>query len=164
MRIDRIEASKHKRGRVLVFLEDGSLLKVTEQELLTFGLRAGDTLDEETLRRLKEAAGVSNVKTTAADLIGRRAMSRRDLERKLQEKGASEAEARYAGEWLEAIGALDDAAYAAALAHHCGDRGYGPRSCGTRRWRSCRRMAARSTAFCRASSMAAPRRKRKKSG
>ena len=127
MRIDRIEASKHKRGRVLVFLEDGSLLKVTEQELLTFGLRAGDTLDEETLRRLKEAAGVSNVKTTAADLIGRRAMSRRDLERKLQEKGASEAEARYAGEWLEAIGALDDAAYAAALAHHCGDRGYGPR-------------------------------------
>ena len=34
MRIDRIEASKHKRGRVLVFLADGSLLKVTEQELL----------------------------------------------------------------------------------------------------------------------------------
>ena len=108
MRIDRIEASKHKRGRVLVFLADGSLLKVTEQELLTFGLRSGDELDEETLTRLKEAAGVSNIKTTAADLVGRRAMSRRDLEKKLQEKGASETEARYAGEWLEAIGALDD--------------------------------------------------------
>ena len=67
MRIDRIEASKHKRGRVLVFLADGSLLKVTEQELLTFGLRSGDELDEETLTRLKEAAGVSNIKTTAAD-------------------------------------------------------------------------------------------------
>ena len=80
MRIDRIEASKHKRGRVLVFLADGSLLKVTEQELLTFGLRSGDELDEETLTRLKEAAGVSNIKTTAADLVGRRAMSRRDLE------------------------------------------------------------------------------------
>ena len=127
MRIDRIEASRHKRGRVLVFLADGSLLKVTEQELLTFGLRSGDELDEETLGRLKEAAGVSNIKTTAADLIGHRAMSRRDLEKKLQEKGASEAEARYAGEWLEAIGALDDAAYAAALVRHCGDMGYGPR-------------------------------------
>ena len=46
MKIDRIEASKHKRGRVLAFLADGSLLKVTEQELLTFGLRAGDELDE----------------------------------------------------------------------------------------------------------------------
>lgn len=127
MRIDRVEASKHKRGRVLVFLADGSLLKITEQELLDFGLRAGDELDDETLTRLKTAAGVSNVKTTAADLIGRRAMSRRDLERKLQEKGASETEARYAGEWLEAIGALDDAAYAAALVRHCGDQGYGPR-------------------------------------
>ena len=98
MRIDRIEASQHKRGRVLVFLEDGACLKITEQELLDFGLRAGDELDKPTLDRLKEAAGVSNVKATAADLIGQRAMSRRDLERKLQEKGASEAEARYAAE------------------------------------------------------------------
>ena len=126
MRIDRIEASKHKRGRVLVFLEDGACLKITEQELLDFGLRAGDELDKPTLDRLKEAAGVSNVKATAADLIGKRAMSRRDLERKLQEKGASEAEARYAAEWLEAIGAINAADYAALLVRHCAQLGYGP--------------------------------------
>ena len=54
MRIERVEASKHKRGRVLVFLEDGACLKITEQELLDFGLRSGDELDEETLKRLKE--------------------------------------------------------------------------------------------------------------
>ena len=126
MRIDRIEASRHKRGRVLVFLEDGACLKVTEQELLDFGLRAGDELDAGTLGRLKEAAGVSNVKVTAADLVGRRAMSRRDLERKLRDKGASEADAHYAAEWLEAIGAINDAYYAALLARHCADLGYGP--------------------------------------
>ena len=126
MRIERIEASKHKRGRVLVFLEGGALLKVTEQELLDFGLRRGDELDEETLERLKKASGVSDTKATAADLIGRKAMSRRDLERKLREKGANEAEARYAAQWLEAIGAIDDAAYAAALVRHCASRGYGP--------------------------------------
>ena len=126
MRIDRIEASKHKRGRVLVFLDDGACLKITEQELLDFGLRAGDELDEDALRRLKEAAGVSNVKVAAADLIGKRAMSRRDLERKLQDKGASEAEARYAAEWLEAIGAIDDTDYAALLVRHYGNLGYGP--------------------------------------
>ena len=126
MRIDRIEASKHKRGRVLVFLEDGACLKVTEQELLDFGLRAGDDLNEGALETLKEAAGVSNVKATAADLIGKRAMSRRDLERKLREKGASEADARYAAEWLEAIGAIDDAGYAALLVRHYGQMGYGP--------------------------------------
>ena len=126
MRIERIEASKHKRGRVLVFLDDGACLKITEQELLDFGLRSGDELDEDTLKRLKEAAGVSNVKATAADLVGKRAMSRRDLERKLQEKGANEAEARYAAEWLEAIGAIDDADYAALLVRHCAQLGYGP--------------------------------------
>ena len=126
MRIERVEPSKHKRGRVLVFLEDGACLKITEQELLDFGLRAGDELDGGTLGRLKEAAGVSNVKATAADLIGKRAMSRRDLERKLKEKGASEADARYAAEWLEAIGAINDADYAALLARHCADLGYSP--------------------------------------
>ena len=126
MRIERLEASKHKKGRVLVFLEDGACLKITEQELLDFGLRAGDELDETTLARLKEAAGVSNVKATAADLIDKRAMSRASLEKKLKEKGASEAEARYAAEWLEAIGAINDADYAALLVRHCADLGYGP--------------------------------------
>lgn len=127
MRIDRIEASRHKKGRVLVFLEDGACLKITEQELLDFGLRSGDELSATQLKKLKEAAGLSNTKATAADLIGKRAMSRASLERKLRDKGASEAEARYAGEWLEAIGALNDADYAALLVRHYGQMGYGPR-------------------------------------
>ena len=126
MTIERIEASRHKKGRVLVFLEDGACLRITEQELLDFGLRSGDELDDKTLQKLKEAAGVSNVKATAADLVGKRAMSRRDLERKLQDRGASETEARYAAEWMEAIGAINDADYAAVLARHCADLGYGP--------------------------------------
>ena len=126
MKIERVEASRHKRGRVLVFLEDGACLKITEQELLDFGLRAGDDLNEAALAKLKEAAGVSNVKATAADLIGKRAMSRASLEKKLKEKGASEADARYAAEWLEAIGAINDADYAALLARHYGEMGYGP--------------------------------------
>ena len=126
MRIERIEASQHKRGRVLLFLEDGTCLKITEQELLDFGFRAGDSLEEETLRRLKQAVGISDTKATAAELIGRRAMSRATLERKLQEKGASAAEARYAAEWMEAIGAINDAEYAAMLARHYASRNYGP--------------------------------------
>ena len=127
MRIDRIESSRHKKGRVLVFLEDGACLKITEQELLDFGLRSGDESSPALLAKLKEAAGISNTKATAADLIGKRAMSRAGLEKKLREKGASQAEARYAGEWLEAIGALNDAEYAAILVRHYGQMGYGPR-------------------------------------
>ena len=126
MTIDRIEAAPHRRGRILVWLSDGSQFAVTQQELQDFSLAAGDEVAEETLRRLKEAAGLSAVKAAAAEMIGRRAMSRRDLERKLREKGAGEDQARQAGQWLEDIGALDDAAYAAALVRHCADLGYGP--------------------------------------
>ena len=49
MRIERLEASRHKAGRVLIFLEDGTLLKGSEREVLDFSLRAGDELDDETL-------------------------------------------------------------------------------------------------------------------
>lgn len=130
MRIDRLERSRHVRGRILAYLEDGSCLKLTEQELLDFGLRPGDELDDAALEQLRSSAASSQVRAQAAALIGRRAMSRADLEKKLRDKGASAEECRYAAEWLEAIGALNDREYAALLVRHCVDLGYGPA-----RWR-----------------------------
>ena len=115
---------------MLVFLEDGTWLKITEQELLDFSLRPGDELDEAVLDRLRASAAVSDAKGAAAALVGRRAMSRADLTKKLKDKGVTDREADYAAEWLEAIGALNDADYAAALVRHCAQLGYGPA-----RWR-----------------------------
>ena len=126
MRIDHLERSKHKAGRILVFTEDGACLKITEQELLDFGLRAGDEVDDRTLQRLQEASQISDVKGRAAELIGRRAMSRRDLEKKLMDKGASPEAAQEAGDWLESIGALNDGEYAGLLIRHYSQMGYGP--------------------------------------
>ncbi|MBQ6207418.1 MAG: regulatory protein RecX [Oscillospiraceae bacterium] len=126
MRIDRIEPSAHKKGRALVFLDSGACLKVTEKELLNFGLRAGDELDDETLKRLREAAGVSNIRAKAAEMIAKRPLSRAALTRKLTEKGASPDEAGSAAEWLASIGALNDEDYAASLARECAAKGYGP--------------------------------------
>ena len=126
MRIERLEASRHKAGRVLIFLADGTLLKGSEREVLDFSLRAGDELDDGTLERLKAACGTAGTKAKAADLINRRAMSRSDLEKKLREKGAGEGDIRYAAEWLEAIGALNDRDFTALLARSCAQRFYGP--------------------------------------
>ena len=125
MRIDRIEPSSHKKGRVLLFLDGGTCLKVTEQELITFGLRAGDELDAETLRRLQEAAGVSNVRAKAVDMIAKRPLSRKALIRKLSEKGALPEDAESAADWLTEIGALNDTEYAATLARTYAAKGYG---------------------------------------
>ena len=126
MRIDRIEPSKRKKGRVLVFLDSGACLKVTEKELLNFGLRAGDELDDDTLKRLREAAGISNIRAKAAEMISKRPLSKSALARKLTEKGALPEEAESAVEWLTSIGALNDEEYAASLARDCAAKGYGP--------------------------------------
>ena len=59
-------------------------------------------------------------------MIGRRALSKSELQRRLIRGGAAEADAQAAADWLEDIGAVDDPAYAAAVVRDYGRRGYGP--------------------------------------
>jgi len=126
MQIIEIKRSERKKDRLLVKLDSGNLLRVTEEELLRFGLRAGMELDEEQIGALQSAAKTSSTKAVAANMIGSRALSKQELQRRLVRKGSDEADARAAADWLEDIGAVDDAAYAAAIVRDYGRRGYGP--------------------------------------
>ena len=65
--------SERKKGRFLVKLEDGDILRVTEEELLRFGLRAGMALGEDEMEALRASAKASETKAKAADMIGSRA-------------------------------------------------------------------------------------------
>ena len=62
MRIERIEKSKHKQERVLVFLEGGDLLRITGAELLRFGLYKGMDLSPALVVELQAAAQQSQLK------------------------------------------------------------------------------------------------------
>lgn len=126
MRVEEVKRSERKKGRFLVRLEDGDILRVTEEELLRFGLRAGLELDGETLKAVRASVKASSAKAAAADMIGSRALSKKELTRRLVKKGSDEADAQAAADWLEDIGAVDDGAYAASLVRHYGGRGYGP--------------------------------------
>ena len=126
MRIKEVKRSERKKGRFLVKLEDGDILRVTEEELLRFGLRAGMELDAEALEAVRTSARTSSAKAAAANMIGTRALSKRELTRRLVKKGNDESDAQAAADWLEDIGAVDDAGYAAALVRHYGGKGYGP--------------------------------------
>ena len=126
MQITEIKPSQHKKGRFLVKLEDGNILRVTEEELLRFGLRAGLELDGEAMEAVAASVRASSAKAAAANMIGSRALSKRELTRRLVKKGNDEADAQAAADWLEDIGAVDDAGYAAALVRHYGGKGYGP--------------------------------------
>lgn len=126
MRVEEVKPSQRKKGRFLVKLENGDILRVTEEELLRFGLRRGLELDGETWEALRASARTSSAKAQAASIIGSRALSRRELEKRLVRKGNDEADAQAAADWLEDVGAVDDAAYAAAVVRDYGRRGYGP--------------------------------------
>lgn len=126
MRVEEVRKSERKKGRFLVKLEDGDILRVTEEELLRFGLRAGMLLGEDEAEALRASAKASAAKAEAANIIGSRALSKQELTRRLVKKGSGEADAQAAADWLEDIGAIDDAGYAAALARHYGGKGYGP--------------------------------------
>ena len=126
MRIETIKPSQRKKGRILVILEDETILRVTEDVVLRFGLVKGMDIDDDTRQEVERAAGAASARASAARMVGRRALSKEELQRKLIQKGASEEDASDAAGWLEDIGAINDAGYAAMLVRHYGERGYGP--------------------------------------
>lgn len=124
-RIERLEPSRHKKERILVFLQGGELLKITAAELLEFDLRPGLELDDDTLERLRRAAERSQTRQRAAAIAGSRMLSQRELTQRLVKKGAEPEEAAETAQWLADLGAVDDAAYADAIARHYAAMGYG---------------------------------------
>ncbi len=114
------------KGRFLVYCDDTTLLKVTEKEILAFSLYPGRELSEKELTALKEAAGVSGARARAAAIIGAKALSKKELYKRLLQKGESEEHAEDAVNWLEEIGALDDLIYAKSVVRHYAVMGYGP--------------------------------------
>lgn len=125
-RIDRVEPSKHVKGRYLVFLDTGALLKVGEQELLDFGLRPGQTLEGEELTRLIASSQDTAAKARAAKIIGARPLSKNELVDRLVSKGEGAASAQRAADWLEDLGAVNDGEYARTVVRHYDRMGYGP--------------------------------------
>ena len=125
MRIAKIEKSKHKQGRVLVFPEEGDLLRITEAELLPFGIYPGAELSDEQVAALLEAARRSETKLRAARISSSRMLSKKELTDRLRRKGADPAEAAEAAERMEELGTVNDAAYAGVVVRHYAAMGYG---------------------------------------
>ena len=68
MVIQELKPSKRVRGRWLAVLEDGSLLRVGEGEVIQFALCAGRELTEEEGERLQAAVRTGGLKEKALNL------------------------------------------------------------------------------------------------
>ena len=134
MRISKLVPSSRVQGRWLCHLENGTILRVTEQEIAAFGLCSGLELSAEGLAAMEAAARAAAVRDKALDLLSARPLSRKELIDKLtarprnrdREPLADRESAEAAAHRLEELGYLNDESYARAVAEHYAAKGWGP--------------------------------------
>ena len=142
MRITKLLPSQRIQGRWLCHLEDGTILRVTENEVACFGLYSGMELTEELREQLAEAVRRGEVKEKALRRLSGRPMSRKELVDKLtarprdkEKEPIPEELAEEAADRLEELGYLNDAEYARTVARHYAAKGYGERKLRDELWK-----------------------------
>ena len=126
MVIQELKPSQRIKGRWLAVLEDGSILRIGENQVVDFALYAGKELSEEEAEALQGSAQRQQRKEKALELLARKPQSRWELEKKLAQWGAEEDEVQTVGDRMEQLGYLNDAEYAARLVRHYSAKGFGP--------------------------------------
>ena len=127
MVIRELKPSQRVEGRWLAFLEDGTLLRLSENEVIDFALYAGKELTQEETAALQESARRSALKGKTIELLSRKPQSRKELERKLVQWEAADEEIAAICDRMEELGYLNDAAYALRVVRHYSAKGYGER-------------------------------------
>ena len=153
MKIEKLEPSKHKEGRWLVWLEDGSIVRVGEGDVVSLGLYAGKELSDAEAEALSAAEVRSKLMERAVGLLSLRPMSRKELLDKLcapprpkkgkypydklddapdrstlqSQREALREQAEAAADRLTDLGLLNDEEYARTVVRHYAGKGYGPR-------------------------------------
>ena len=125
MRIEHLATAPDRAGRFTLRFDDGTSLRLYRQTVEDFGLYAGLELSEETLKKLRRAAGEMSAKMRAVRIVSASSVSRRDLEERLVRKGEDALDAKRAVEWMEDLNLLDDRVTAEQVVRSCAAKGYG---------------------------------------
>ena len=125
MVIQDLKPSKRVPGRWLACLEDGSILRLGEAQVADFALYAGMELTGAQAEQLLAAARRDGLKEKTLELLSRKPLSRRELEKKLEQWGAAEEESQSICTRMEELGFLDDRAYAQRVVRHFSAKGFG---------------------------------------
>lgn len=84
---------------------------------------------------MDENASFETLKNRALEMLGRRAMSRKELIDKLVQKGEVVEAAEEVADWLEEMRFLNDADYAGLIVRHYAEKGYGKKRIEQELWR-----------------------------
>ena len=123
--IDRLEALAHREHWIRICLSDGSVIKTQDYVVADLGLFKGMDLDEMKLRQLHDAVGLASAKNRAVRIATASAVSKKELQYRLTQKGESGEYAEAAVRWLSDLELLDDRKTAEQLVRIAVNKGYG---------------------------------------
>ena len=125
MRIESLKTEPDRAGRYWLTTDEGHSLPLYRQTVEDFGLYPGLELSENQWQQLQEAAGAMSAKMRAVRIVAASAVSKKDLQQRLVQKGEDPADAADAVAWMEDMGLVDDEQTARQVVSRCIAKGYG---------------------------------------
>ena len=125
MRIESLKTEPDRAGRYWVTFDDGTRLGLYRQSVEDFSLYPGKELTEEELSALQKNAGQMSAKMRAVRIVAASAVSKKDLQQRLVQKGEDPGQAAEAVAWMEELHLVDDAQTARQIVSRCACKGYG---------------------------------------
>ncbi len=125
MKIERIAEPKGYSKKYTIFFAGGTRMQVEQSVIGDMSLHSGLDLSQEDMERLTELAGQASAKARAVGMLSRSSLSKKQLEKRLKERGESKEHTTQTVEWLEGLNLLDDSQVARQVVQSGLAKGYG---------------------------------------
>jgi SOS response regulatory protein OraA/RecX len=125
MRIESLKTEPDRAGRYWITLDGGKKMALYRQTVEDFGLYSGKELSDEEFGQLEAASGAMSAKMRAVRIVAASAVSKKDLQQRLVQKGEDPAQAAEAVAWMEEMHLVDDEETARQIVSRCAAKGYG---------------------------------------
>lgn len=125
MKVESIEQTRSPSGKLRVRFDNGSSLLIFPSVIAEHGIYSGMELPEAALNSLKESNAAASAKDRAVRIVSAASISKKELEKRLIQKGEKEEDAKQAVMWLEDLKLLDDKQVAQQIVRNGLSRGYG---------------------------------------
>ena len=124
MKLEKIEPLDSPNYLRLIF-EDGKRLKAPAFKVVELGLNIGSEVSPEDFLALENAQSLASCKERAVRILTASGLSKKELQKRLVQKGESEEDAEEAVLWLSELHLIDDLETAKQLVRSAALRGYG---------------------------------------
>lgn len=124
MKLEKLEPLDSPNYLRLIF-EDGKRLKAPAFKVVELGLTPGAEVTPEVFLALENTQSLASCKERAVRILTASGLSKKELQKRLVQKGESEEDAEAAVAWLEELHLIDDLETAKQLVRSACLRGYG---------------------------------------